>query len=131
MDTKSKHVLAEYWDCDREILDDEERLEVALRAAAAEAGATVVQAVLHRYKPQGVSGVLVIEESHFSVHTWPEEGYVACDFFTCGSCKPERANEIMKHALQAKTVEALVLRRGEKVYPRIRVEQHAAAEIAI
>lgn len=129
MDTKSRHVLAEYWNCDRKILNDEKRLEEALRAAAAEAGATVVQAVFHRYRPVGITGVLVVEESHFSVHTWPEEGYAACDFFTCGTCRPEKAHEILKKALKAKNVEMLVLGRGERVYPRIRVEQHSAAEL--
>lgn len=129
MDTNSRHVLAEYWGCDRKILDDEERLEGALKTAAAEAHATVVETVLHRYKPEGVSGVLVIEESHFSIHTWPEQGYAACDFFTCGDCLPERASDVMKEALGADNVETLVLGRGEKFFPRIRVIQHTAAEI--
>ena len=104
-------------------------LEDALMAAAAKANATVVETVLHRYKPEGVSGVLVIEESHFSIHTWPEEGYAACDFFTCGDCLPEKAGEVMKFALGADSSETLVLARGEPVFPRIRIVQHTAAEI--
>jgi S-adenosylmethionine decarboxylase proenzyme len=79
-----RHVLLELCDCPHGLLDSVERLEPLLRACAEEGGATVVSTHFHRFAPQGVSGVVVIEESHVTIHTWPEYGYAAVDVFTCG-----------------------------------------------
>ena len=62
MDTTGRHVLAEYHGCPTLALDDERAIAAAMRRAAAAAGATVIQAVFHRYAPQGVTGVLVLSE---------------------------------------------------------------------
>ena len=83
-----------------------------MRAAAEAAGATVVADVFHRYRPQGVTGVVVIEESHLSVHTWPEHGYAAVDFYTCGGCKPELAAEVLAKGVEAQRVNHLLVHRG-------------------
>ncbi len=112
MDTLGRHLLLELRGCDRALLDDHEVVERSLRVAAEAAGATVVQAVFHRFSPQGVTGVVVLEESHFSVHTWPESGYAAADFFTCGDCRPERAVSILRDAFRADDVEVMSLDRG-------------------
>ncbi len=113
MDTSSRHILVEYRGCDSDLLGDRERLETLMRRAATAAGATVVGAVFHRYSPQGISGVVVIEESHFSLHTWPEVGYAALDFFTCGDCHPERAHEVMVRELGATAAELMAIDRGQ------------------
>ncbi|RMH41726.1 MAG: adenosylmethionine decarboxylase, partial [Deltaproteobacteria bacterium] len=84
LDTRSRHVLAEYHGCDPAVLDDRGTIEPLMRRAAQAAGATVVGSMFHEFAPQGVSGVVVVEESHLSIHTWPEYGYAAVDFFTCG-----------------------------------------------
>lgn len=84
-------------------------------AAAEAAGATVVAKAFHRFTPQGVSGVVVVEESHLSIHTWPEYGYAAVDFYTCGDCVPERAHELLRSALGAERSEVLKVDRG--TYP--------------
>lgn len=84
MDILGKHLLVEFTDCDREALNDLKRMEKILVEAAQKAGATIVDSVFHLYNPHGVSGVIVIAESHMSIHTWPEYGYAAVDFFTCG-----------------------------------------------
>ncbi|GMV19325.1 MAG: S-adenosylmethionine decarboxylase proenzyme [Polyangiaceae bacterium] len=110
--TRAKHLLVEYEGCDPAILDDLERMTALMREAAVAAGATVVAEAFHRYRPQGVTGVLVIEESHFSVHTWPEHGYAALDFYTCGDCEPERADEVLRRALRAKHAEVALVERG-------------------
>ncbi|MBC7171997.1 MAG: adenosylmethionine decarboxylase [Polyangiaceae bacterium] len=112
MDTLGRHLLLELRGCDGAVLDDQARVERLLRAAAEAAGATVVQSAFHRFSPQGVTGVVVLEESHFSVHTWPETGYAAADFFTCGECHPERAVELLSEGLRAESVEVLSLDRG-------------------
>lgn len=83
METLGAHLLAELYDCDRATLDDRGVIHAAMLEAARRAGATVVADFLHRFMPHGVSGVVVIAESHFAIHTWPEHGYAAVDLFTC------------------------------------------------
>lgn len=112
MDTQSTHVLVEYRGCPPALLDDRAAIEAAMHAAAREAEATVVGAVFHTFAPQGVSGVVVVEESHLSIHTWPECGYAAVDVFTCGDCRPTRAAQYLGEALGATRVETMVVDRG-------------------
>jgi len=112
METRGKHLLAEYHGCETAMLDDLERLEPAMRRAVEAAGATVVAAVFHRFAPQGVSGVLVLEESHLSIHTWPEAGYAAVDFYTCGQCQPVLGHDVLRDALGASQAEVLAVDRG-------------------
>lgn len=82
-------------------------------AAAKAAGATVLESVFHRFEPMGVSGVVVIAESHLAVHAWPEHRYAAVDLFTCGaSVDPWRACEFLRGALGAEVVRTKELRRG-------------------
>lgn len=78
------HLVLEIWGVDAGRLDDRHGLERVLREASAAAGLTVLEAAFHRFEPQGVTGVLVLSESHVSVHTWPELGYAAVDLFSCG-----------------------------------------------
>ncbi len=129
METTSRHILVEYRGCERTVLGDRDRLERLMRRAARAAGATVVGAVFHDYCPQGVSGVVVIEESHFSLHTWPEVGYAALDFFTCGDCEPERAHEVMRAGLGAAESELMAIDRGQTDADRsMRVVRHDRLE---
>ena len=79
-----RHILIEAYDCDPEILDDIKIVEDTMVNAALRAGAEVREVAFHKFSPQGVSGVVVISESHLSIHTWPEFGYAAVDVFTCG-----------------------------------------------
>lgn len=110
--TLAKHLLVEYHGCDTTILNDLEAVRALMQRAARAAGATVVAEVFHPYRPAGITGVLVIEESHFSVHTWPECGYAAVDFYTCGECEPERADAVLRDGLRAERAEVLLVRRG-------------------
>lgn len=84
MNALGKHVLIELYDCDKEILNDPARIEAILNEAAVRSGATVVNSVFHTFNPHGVSGVVVIAESHIAAHTWPEYGYASLDVYTCG-----------------------------------------------
>lgn len=79
-----RHLIVEVWDADPRLLDDVKALEQILLQAAHAAKAMVIQSVFHRFSPYGVSGVVVIAESHLTIHTWPEYGYAAIDIFTCG-----------------------------------------------
>lgn len=86
------HILLELSGCPAPLLDDVAAVERELVQAAREAGARVVNAVFHAFAPQGISGVVVIAESHVTIHTWPEHGYAAIDIFTCG--EPDLARRI-------------------------------------
>ena len=107
------HLIVEYAECDRNLLNNKSLLEQYMNEAVRKSGATIVRSVFHRYAPQGVSGVVVIAESHISIHTWPEYGYAAVDFFTCGeTVDPYRACEYMKKMLKCREASVKELRRG-------------------
>lgn len=80
-----KHILIEYYDCDSEVLKNTQLIEKYMIEAAKMAQATIVESVIHTFNPWGVSGVVVIEESHITIHTWPGYKYAAVDLFTCGN----------------------------------------------
>jgi len=108
-----KHLLLELKDCDKEVLNDIGVLKGTLLAAASECGATVLGESFHRFNPQGVSGVVIIAESHLFIHTWPEYGYAAADIFTCGdSVQPERAAQVLMRKLGSKNHSMVEMRRG-------------------
>ena len=104
MNALGKHLLLELKDCNREVLDDLGFLKDILSAAADEAGATVLGESFHHFDPHGVSGVVIIAESHLFIHTWPEHNYAAIDIFTCGdSVQPEKAAQRLIGELGAKS----------------------------
>ncbi len=113
MNALGKQLLMELEDCDKEILDDIDALKGILLTAAKEAGATVLGESFHRFSPHGISGVVIIAESHLLIHTWPEHGYAAADIFTCGdSVQPNKAAEILIDKLGAKHHSTVEMRRG-------------------
>ena len=107
------HVLLELYDCPAALLRAPVDSEHLLLAAAAAMGATVIEARFHAFSPHGVSGVVVIAESHLTVHTWPEHGYAAVDIFSCGNLDLAAGIEVLQTGFEAgRTVERRV-RRGE------------------
>jgi S-adenosylmethionine decarboxylase proenzyme len=114
-----KHLLLELQGCSEEVLDDVGFLREAMLSAANECGATVVGESFHQFSPQGVSGVVVIAESHLFIHTWPEYGYAAADIFTCGnSVQPEMAAQVLLRKLGSKNHSMVEMRRGILDTPR-------------
>lgn len=113
MVTRGTHLLIECHGCPFAVLDDPARLEVALRAAAEAIGAKVVGALFHRFSPQGVTGVLLLSESHASVHSWPERGYAAVDVYTCGEHGADGAVEALRAGLMAERIDAIRILRGD------------------
>lgn len=79
-----RHIMCEAYGCDPEVLNDRKRVETIMVEAALQAGAEVREVVFHQFSPQGVSGVVVISESHLAIHTWPELRYASIDVYTCG-----------------------------------------------
>jgi S-adenosylmethionine decarboxylase len=96
-----------------ERLDDRDHIEEAMRRCVVAAGATLLHIHLHRFSPEGVSGVAVLAESHISVHTWPENGYAAFDVFMCGDARPEACIPVLRDAFNADRVAVTELLRGE------------------
>ena len=113
MKALGRHLLLELKDCDRVLLNDLEALRQVLRQAAAECGAEILSDSFHHFSPQGVSGVVIIAESHLFIHTWPEYGYAAVDIFTCGTrVKPELASQYLIEKLGAKNQVVIEMQRG-------------------
>lgn len=97
-----QHLIVELYGCTKEALNDFDLIRSNMLNAAEVCGATIVGEVFHKFSPQGVSGAVVIAESHFTIHTWPELGYAAMDFFTCGeTTNPWTAFAMMKEVLKA------------------------------
>jgi S-adenosylmethionine decarboxylase len=108
-----RHILIEAYDCDPGILDDIEVVEETMVDAAFRAGAEVREVAFHKFSPQGVSGVVVISESHLSVHTWPEFGYAAVDVFTCGdTVDPMVAVDCVRDGFKARRALTSEVKRG-------------------
>lgn len=97
-----RQLTIEYYDCDPRILADARRMEEIFQEAARRSHATIIQSCFHAFTPQGVSGVVIISESHFAVHAWPEHDYAAVDIFTCGdSIDFDIAMESLRHDLRS------------------------------
>jgi len=98
------HVLIDVRGASR--LDDPAHLETIMRKAAVGAGATILQSHFHHFGPEmGVTGVLMLAESHISVHTWPETGFAALDIFMCGSARIDRAIAVIEKAFAGATID--------------------------
>jgi S-adenosylmethionine decarboxylase len=107
------HIIVELSECEPSILSDVDKVTNILVRAAKEANAEVLQTAFHRFNPQGVSGVVVIAESHLSIHTWPEYGYAAMDIYTCGDhTDPWKACRFAAEQFQAKQMLTTEVRRG-------------------
>lgn len=121
------HYIIELWDCNN--LNSEEITKKALNDAVIASNATLLQLMVHGFAPQGVTGVAVIEESHISIHTWPELGYAAVDIFTCGTkVNPEAAIKVFKEAYDPQNVQCMQIVRG-LVNQRTIDEEAAAADL--
>jgi len=113
LDALGRHLLLELKDCNREVLNDLDFLKDCLRDTAEKIGATVVNECYYQFTPHGISGVVIIAESHLCIHTWPEHNYAAVDIFTCGdSIKPEHAVKPLVERLGARDSSFIELRRG-------------------
>lgn len=113
MDTMGRHVISELWDCDHELLNDQEAVERIMVNAALESGAELREVVFHKFTPHGVSGVVVISESHLTIHSFPEHGYASIDVYTCGDrIDPSVAAEYIARSLRAARKEQIQFSRG-------------------
>ncbi|MBW4035088.1 MULTISPECIES: adenosylmethionine decarboxylase [Acidiphilium] len=105
------HLLIDLWGASN--LDDPALIDVTLRNGALAAGATILHSHFHHFTPNGgVSGVVVLAESHISIHTWPERGFAAVDIFMCGECDPYKAIDFLRATFSPSDVQVGEQRRG-------------------
>ena len=105
------HLLVDLWGASN--LGDPALIDAALRDAAIRAGATILHSHFHHFTPNGgVSGVVVLAESHISIHTWPERNFAAVDIFMCGACNPHDAIPVLRAAFHPERVDLDEQRRG-------------------
>lgn len=113
MKALGRQIMVEFFDCDRELLNDERFIGEVMKEAAVRCGATIVETVFHTFNPHGISGVVLIAESHLTIHTWPEYGYAAVDLFTCGEeINPEIAFDFLEEELKAGSYSVVEMLRG-------------------
>jgi S-adenosylmethionine decarboxylase len=105
------HILLDFWGATG--LDDQSFIEQAMRRAAAACNATVLETRFHHFGANsGITGVALLAESHISIHTWPETGYVALDVFMCGDCRAEEAIAPLQAAFQPSNLKITAVARG-------------------
>jgi S-adenosylmethionine decarboxylase proenzyme len=106
-------VVAELYGCDTELLKNVPSIEEGMLQSAEEGNAHIVSSTFKQFDPWGVSGVIVIQESHFAIHTWPEHNYAAVDIFTCGNeMDPKKALKYLSKYLRCKRLKYSSVRRG-------------------
>lgn len=108
-----KHLLVEYFGCDVSVISDRARLRELMLSATRASGATIVTDVFHEFNPYGLSGVVVIAESHVAIHTWPEYGCASLDVFTCGEAMdPYLIRDLLGRAFGAGQTYTSEIERG-------------------
>lgn len=107
------HLLIDLWGATN--LNSPYEIEAVLIKAAKRAGATVLYSYMHPFEPHGVSGVVVLAESHISIHTWPERNYAAIDVFMCGEANPYNTISHLKNYFKPDNVQIAENKRGIKV----------------
>jgi S-adenosylmethionine decarboxylase len=108
-----RHLLLELFDCDPDAINSLDIVKTSMVEAARRAHATIVDAVFHEFNPFGISGVVVIAESHLAIHTWPEYRYAAVDVFSCGeTLQPKVAVDYLLEQFGAARTSIVELQRG-------------------
>jgi S-adenosylmethionine decarboxylase len=111
--SNGRHLILDLYDCDPEILDDYDQLQAYLETSLALAGANILRIFGEKFKPQGVTLLALLTESHASIHSWPQLGYAAIDLYTCGdTTQTHKAAEFLKNKLKAQTTEEKELVRS-------------------
>jgi S-adenosylmethionine decarboxylase proenzyme len=110
-----RHMLVDLWTPDQELLKRVEPLWTRLQEATAASGAHVLHAYAHQFTPSGMSGMILIAESHVSIHTWPEEGYLAMDILSCGHVDPQALLAHFTRGLSLTRRRLAIHQRGDAV----------------
>ena len=124
------HLLLELKECNSKALNDLKKVQDIMISAAKEVKATIIETSFHKFSPFGISGIVVIAESHISIHTWPEYGYAAIDIFTCGQVlNPEIAARHLIQKFQCKDPSIVEMKRGLFFAPVQKSSQKTGKEV--
>jgi S-adenosylmethionine decarboxylase proenzyme len=107
-----KQIILELYQCNAKKLSNPQFIEEVMQQAATAMGATIVTSAFHHFAPNGVSGVVVIQESHLTIHTWPEHHYAAIDIFTCGDIEIQAGVAHLVEVFEAREQSEQILERG-------------------
>ncbi len=108
-----EHLIVELYDCDIDIISKVDSVQNIMLKAAKAAGTVAIDSIFHHFQPYGVSGVIVIAESHFAIHTWPEHRYASIDLYTCGEkSRPWAAFKVIKKMFKPKHFSVMKMERG-------------------
>lgn len=107
------HYVVDGWSAPRDVLDSEDIIRNCILRAISDAGATLIDLCIHHFSPVGVTATATLAESHIALHTWPEEGYFAADFFFCGSGNPDKALRALVRTLGAREYRIREIVRGQ------------------
>ena len=116
-----KHIILELYDCSVELLSQPDAIQQIMESAATAMRAKIVKSTFHHFSPLGVSGVIIIMESHLTIHTWPEYGYAAVDIFSCGVLDIEVGVVLLERELKAAKTERQMIERGRGFLSQDRV----------
>ena len=115
--TMGRHIIADLSGCDAALISSVSFVQQTLEEAVVKAKATIISSVFHQFSPTGVSGIILLSESHCSIHTWPDEEipYAAIDVYTCGEdVFPQVACDYIADRLKASSMQITSLERGIK-----------------
>ncbi|MBM7703298.1 adenosylmethionine decarboxylase [Metabacillus iocasae] len=114
MEINGHHMVVDAFSCNPSVLNDIQRLEELLLQITKTLHMEVLHTHFHQFHPEGITGVIVLGTSHFSIHTWPEEGYAALDLYTCGDGNPMTEITTLLEGLESNYANVYYLPRGEK-----------------
>lgn len=106
------HIILDFYGCKSKLIGDPKKIEKVMIEAAKKAKATIVTYDFHRFEPWGISGAVIIQESHLTIHTWPEHKYAALDLYTCGDIDSKKAFDYLKQQFKPVKVEIKEIDRG-------------------
>lgn len=131
MKALGSHLILELYSCPAALLDDPRHVAQVMTSAVEASGATMIKPFFHQFAPQGVSGVIIISESHFTIHTWPEFGYAAIDVFTCGDViDMDVAAETLRAGFRAAGMHKMSLSRGMLDLPEEQIRHKPQLAVA-
>lgn len=110
------HLIADFFDCDSSVINDTESVEKIMTESVIISGATLIKPFFHRFSPQGISGIIVVAESHFAIHTWPEHSAAAVDIFSCAEFNYTAALRFIKKNLKSKKSSIIQIARSPLHY---------------
>src|SRR5262249_1611888 len=116
MKTIGRHIILEMWGCQN--LDSVDTAELALREMVAALDVHLLDLKIYPFSPVGVTGMAIVSESHLVIHTWPEYGYAAVDFFPCGAQRaPQAAFAVLRRHFQPERIGVMEINRGQVMLP--------------